>query len=307
MSDLKKLSEQDIIKRDGVLLAHKYELKDAKRCEGYACSIKLDGMRSIYDPETDKMYSRAGNEWNIPKYFTKYFPKIVLDGEMFIGVNSFRFTSIVKKKNPTEKEFRESGIKYHVFDGPYLKGTLIERLAQLKELCKDCENIVVVDHWISKNQQQVAEDLDRVEKEGHEGLMLRNPHSKYERKRSKDLLKVKSFFESEAEIIGYESGTGKYTNLLGAYTVRAVESGPSKKDQPPVGTLFSTGSGLTDEDRNNPLPLGTIITVKFWEIDSKSGVPRFPIYKGPRLDATVKVEKKTVKVEKKEEKKEEKE
>lgn len=36
-----------------------------------------------------------------------------------------------------------------------------------------------------------------------EGLMLRNPYSYYENKRTKNLLKVKKFFDAEAEIIGH--------------------------------------------------------------------------------------------------------
>ena len=36
--------------------------------------------------------------------------------------------------------------------------------------------------------------------------MLRKPHSKYEGKRSSTLLKVKTFFDAEAEVVRYEPG-----------------------------------------------------------------------------------------------------
>ena len=278
-------TEQEKIKIDGVLLAKTYELKDAKRCEGWLCFLKLDGIRGCWDPTTKTMCSRLGNVWSLPKYFTEDFPDVALDGELFCGLDNFKKCSIVKRKVPNDKEWINSGIKYHVFDAPYLKGTLVERLSQLKELCKNSKNIQVVDYWISNNQKQVYEDLDRYERLGHEGLMLRNPSSIYERKRSSNLLKVKSSYSCEAEITGYENGTGKYTDLLGSYSLKAVKSGGIEgKEVPVVGTVFSAGSGLTDEDRNNPLPIGSIITVKYAEIDNKSGVPRFPIYVGPRVD-----------------------
>jgi DNA ligase-1 len=40
--------------------------------------------------------------------------------------------------------------------------------------------------------------------------MLRDPNSLYVFKRSKTLLKVKTFNDNEAEVIGYEDGIGKF-------------------------------------------------------------------------------------------------
>ena len=281
-------TEQDLIKKDGVLLAQNYTLKEEKKCENWLCFLKYDGMRCIWDPKTKSPYSRLGSKWNFPKYFTEDFPDITMDGEMWCGPNQFKKCSIVKKKVPNEAEWKASGIKYIVFDAIYLKGNLVERLAQLKILCKDCKNIQVADYWISKNSEQVFEDLDRAQNDNHEGLMLRNPTSLYERRRSRDLLKVKSFSESEAEIIGYQQGTGRladFDKYIGGYEVRSIKSGSAEKDLIPEGIVFSTGSGMTDMDRINRLPIGTIITVKYFEIDSKSKIPRFPIFKGIRIDA----------------------
>ena len=62
-------------------------------------SEKLDGVRCIWDG--NKMLSRYGNVFNPPNYYCKYFPKIVLDGELFVGRKSFSETiSIVKRKEP---------------------------------------------------------------------------------------------------------------------------------------------------------------------------------------------------------------
>jgi DNA ligase-1 len=52
----------------------------------------------------------------------------------------------------------------------------------------------------------LKERLVEVQNLGGEGLMLRQPGSLYVGKRSKTLLKVKTFYDAEAKVIGYEAG-----------------------------------------------------------------------------------------------------
>ncbi len=42
-----------------------------------------------------------------------------------------------------------------------------------------------------------------------EGLMLRKPKSSYEHGRSSVLLKVKSFYDEEAKVVGHKKGEGR--------------------------------------------------------------------------------------------------
>jgi DNA ligase-1 len=53
-----------------------------------------------------------------------------------------------------------------------------------------------------------------------EGLMLRDPDSLYENRRSSSLLKVKTFYDDEAEVLGYKPGTGRCQGMVGALRVR---------------------------------------------------------------------------------------
>lgn len=109
---------------------------------------------------------------------------------------------------------------------------------------------------------------DKVIDNGGEGMMLRDPESMYERKRSFALLKVKKFEDSEATVIGHEDGKGRLTCLIGALVVK-------EKD----GTTFQIGSGFSDKQRTpeNIPKIGTQVTFKF-QGRSKQGVPRFPIF-----------------------------
>ena len=77
--------------------------------------------------------------------------------------------------------------------------------------------------------------MDSVLSEKGEGVMLKDPNSQYECKRSKYLLKVKRFEDTEAKVIGHLPGTGRLEGTLGAIRVR-------EKD----GTEFKIGSGFTD-------------------------------------------------------------
>jgi DNA ligase-1 len=99
-----------------------------------------------------------------------------------------------------------------------------------------------------------------------EGLMLRDPQGRYEGRRSKTLLKVKTFEDDEATVLGHEEGSGRCQGMCGA--LRVVNS---------WGAEFNIGSGMNDEIRRKPPKKGTIITYKYWGT-SKNKIPRFPIY-----------------------------
>jgi DNA ligase-1 len=104
--------------------------------------------------------------------------------------------------------------------------------------------------------------------------MLRDPDSYYENKRSRNLLKVKEFFDDEVVVIGYEMGEGRNENVLGALNIKWLD--------PKMGTTeFKVGSGFDDYQRSNYkklYPINTIITIKYFEIDKYSKKPRFPIF-----------------------------
>jgi len=68
-----------------------------------------------------------------------------------------------------------------------------------------------------------------------EGLMIKDPNSMYEPKRSKVLLKVKQFDDSEATVIGHNKGTGRCSGMLGALQVKLDN-----------GITFKIGSGFHD-------------------------------------------------------------
>jgi DNA ligase-1 len=237
---------------------------------GWWMSEKYDGLRGYWDGQ--KLWSRKGNLIHAPDYFLAELPRdIALDGELWIGHGKFEETmSIVRSEKPDDRWER---VRYMVFDAPQAKGTFEQRMQFLRENVSEGNRFVkVVAQERCQGVTQLLAERDRVVREGGEGLMLRQPESTYEARRSPTLLKVKPYDDAEATVIAHEPGKGKFAGKLGALRVRADD-----------GREFSIGSGLTDADRESPPPVGTVITYRFRGLTAK-GLPRFPSYLRIRRD-----------------------
>ncbi|KAJ3017211.1 hypothetical protein HKX48_003663 [Thoreauomyces humboldtii] len=257
-----------------VLLAQSWNLVTGQDPTGWWLSEKLDGVRSIWLPDEKKFYSRLGNPFTAPDWFIKDLPTdMSLDGELFCGRALFSQTvSVVKTHNSTEWH----RIKFHIFDAPSLTDKTFEhRQAAIAERFKKhpSPNVVMVKQEICRGRKHLMDMLEEVETDGGEGVMMRQPLSLYEGKRSKTLLKVKNFYDAEAKVLGHEVGKGKNSAVCGALQC-VMESGKN----------FRVGTGLTDADRRKPPPVGAIITYRFQEL-TNDGVPRFPSFVGIRIDA----------------------
>ncbi|KAL3860121.1 hypothetical protein ACJMK2_010286 [Sinanodonta woodiana] len=253
-----------------VLLAHKYVEGDIDPT-GWWLSEKLDGVRAYWNGRC--FYSRLGNAFVAPKWFTKDLPPdMCLDGELFGGRKQFQSTvSIVK--TPDHQHWNK--IKFHVFDIPSMEKEPFEkRMEAVQEYFDKAkpQYAVFVEQSRCKGTKHLEEELKKVLDKGGEGLMIRKPKSQYEKTRSHTLLKIKKFYDAEARVIGYEPGKGMNTGLVGA--LKCVMA---------CGKNFKVGSGLTQKDRRNPPKIGSIITYKFQEL-SNSGSPRFPTFVGIRID-----------------------
>lgn len=159
-------------------------------------------------------------------------------------------------------------LRYLVFDAPEQAGGFEERMAYLRE-CLRADSLLyaqVHQHELCRGEAHLTQELTRIESLGGEGLMLRQPASKYAVGRSHTLLKVKTFHDAEAVVVGHLPGKGRHKGRLGALQV-----------QLPDGTDFSVGTGLSDQQREAPPPIGAVITFRYQEL-TDAGVPRFPSF-----------------------------
>lgn len=237
---------------------------------GWWMSEKLDGVRAYWDGT--QFLSRQGNLYHAPDWFIEGLPKTPLDGELWIDRKAFQRTVSVVRRQDKNDQWRQ--VRYLVFDAPDQGGKFEERIEFLRDGANTWKN-----EFLEVHQQELCRDvthlraeLGRVEALGGEGLMLREPGSKYVAGRSFSLLKIKTFHDAEATVIGHEPGRGKHSGRLGALVV-----------QLPNGKQFSVGTGFSDRERASPPVIGSLIQFRYQEL-SDGGIPRFPSYVGLRTD-----------------------
>ena len=228
---------------------------------GWLMSEKLDGVRAYWDGH--QLYSRQGNRLAAPDWFTSKLPAFELDGELWIKRGHFEKTLSIVSRDSPHAGWRD--ISYNIFEVPNASGGLKSRLRQLQQYIGDhsLSHLKLIQQVICKNKKHLQQQLKLIEQKGGEGLVLRNPYSQYETGRSLNALKVKSFNDMEGQVIGYRLGKGKYKGKTGALWIQIAGD-----------KRFYIGSGLTDDERNNPPPLGSVITFKYQGFTAK-GIPRF--------------------------------
>ncbi|MCW5804858.1 MAG: DNA ligase [Deltaproteobacteria bacterium] len=251
-----------------VLLAHKWEVDHDPT--GWWMSEKLDGIRAYWDGET--FVSRNGNVFYAPDWFTTDLPADTLDGELWVGRKMFNKTTSIVRAGAANAEWRS--VQYVIFDAPNAKGGFEDRIAHAKKVIEraGAPHARVLEHDPCAGFAHLREELRRIEGLGGEGLMLRRPGSKYEVGRSQTLLKVKTFHDAEARVVGHSPGTGRHKGRLGALICEL-----------PSGIQFNVGTGFKDAERENPVKIGAVITFRYQEL-TEDGVPRFPAWVGERID-----------------------
>ncbi len=229
--------------------------------DGWWLSEKLDGVRGCWDGK--EMLSKSGRRINVPAWFLRNFPPFALDGELWTGRGDFsNIISIVSKDTPGPEWHK---IKYYIFDVPHKEDVFEKRMKKAEEWFRDNPSLyaAILEQKICGNNTHLAEELKKVEKLNGEGIMLRRPGSLYSTGRSRDILKVKTFHDAEAVVVSHIKGNGRNSMRMGSMRVRL-----------PDGKEFLIGTGFTDQERDNPPPIGSLITFKYKEIN-KSGIPRF--------------------------------
>jgi DNA ligase-1 len=251
-----------------VLLAERWD--NETDLSGWWMSEKLDGVRAYWDGK--QFLSRLGNVYHAPDWFLEGLPEVPLDGELWLARKAFQRTVSIARRQDKSDHWRE--LRYVVFDAPAHGAHFEARMAFFQEVIAKRKPPFAVahPHEVCRDLDHLRRELARVEELGGEGLMIRQPRSKYEVGRSLTLLKVKSFRDAEARVLEHQAGAGRHKGRLGALFVEMAD-----------GTRFAVGTGFSDAEREDPPPVGSVITFRYQEL-SEGGVPRFPSYVGVRDD-----------------------
>ncbi len=231
----------------------------------YLVSEKLDGVRAQWDGH--KLLFRSGGIVPAPSWFTANFPPVPLDGELWIARDQFDMVSgTVRKIIPVDADWKR--VHYMIFELPGAAGNFTERSQQINKLVLQSAApwLQAVAQTRGVDHNSLMRRLDDVMKLGGEGLMLHLADAPYLSGRHDVLLKLKHWLDSEAVLIGYMPGKGKYRGMTGALIM-----------QMPNGKRFRIGIGLSDTLRRQPPSIGTRITYRYQQL-TKAGLPRFPHY-----------------------------
>ena len=238
--------------------------KDDLHVAAWLMSEKLDGVRAYWDGK--KLISRGGKVFKTPAWFTKDFPPFEIDGELWSKRGDFdNISGIVRTQIPHEGWKQ---LTYNIFEVPNQKGGLEQRLKVLEIYLSTQPNryIKIIKQTTCKDKNHLKTFLKEIEDKGGEGVVIRNVNAPYINKRTSQALKVKSFDDTECEVVGYSKGKGKYKNVVGSLMCKMKN-----------GQIIKIGSGLSDKLRDNPPKIGIIITFKYQGL-TKNGKPRFPVF-----------------------------
>ena len=300
--------EQYVIPVFSCQLAQDCELHKKKLNGKKSLEVKLDGVRAvtvIYPTGKIDMFSRNGKELNnfnhIKDEISKTFnissikEALVLDGEIVSDDFQTLMKQIHRKKSSQNKD-----AKLFLFDLlplEYFKKGIYEKsyFSRIEQLKKINERFFVQSQVINIIDS-VNVDLDTEKGEiefknfnknsiinGYEGIMIKDPESFYECKRSTTWLKSKPFIEISLEVKDYEEGTGRNKGKLGAIIAEGIDGDKNFKT--------NVGSGFTDLQRkefweDKDKLIGQIIEIRADSIsksqDGENWSLRFPRFKSFR-------------------------
>jgi ATP-dependent DNA ligase len=268
------------------MLAAKWEDCKDKITYPIASQAKLDGIRCIVTK--NGMFSRNGKaiisaphiRESLEGLFKKH-PDLIFDGELYADkfANDFnKIVSLVKKTKPTDADLKESEkqIEYHIYDLPSSNNNFIKRMYDLGILFSTYLNLHpycrIVETYSCNNEDEVMELYGGYVEKGYEGQMLRID-GKYENKRSKNLLKHKSFVDDEYTILDIVEGEGNRTGTAGYMVFETIDGKPFKSNV--KGTWDETAEMLKSKKKL----IGKQATIKYFNL-TPDGIPRFPFVIG---------------------------
>ena len=315
VTTLNKVFGKGFIPKFDVQLAESYtkQKPGALKNKDVCITEKLDGFRIVYNPVQEKFFTRKGQEYEglehlipelndlcvaISEDNLVHGEDVVIDGELVHepveGLNSqelYALTSSAARKKGRHRD--KLKLQFHVFDfvplNEFMSGLTTLRYKARRSIMdvafvalNDLKHVkpVTVFYMGKFDEDILMTHLKQVEALGGEGLMINLMEGTYECKRTKKLLKVKTFKDADVLVTGIVEGTGKNLGKLGAVEVKFLHNGKEM--------TCEVGSGFTDDERliywEHPESIiGKVIEVKYFEVtqnekDKTKYSLRFPTF-----------------------------
>lgn len=282
-----------------------FEPQLAKQFEDYkdkvvyplALEDKINGIRCIITKKG--AFSRKGEEFfclehikeELAELFEKY-PQLILDGELYNPalkneLNKIASLVSVNRKitdvSAEDQERAKQIVEFWVYDGFNIS---LEGLASTKEspfnfrkealraILDNLSSVRFHDYSVVNNYEEILAEMKKVRAEKREGIMLKVLAAPYENKRSKNMLKLKVFYDDEFEVLGFEQGTGNWANKVKKVICKLkVPATNGKTDF--ESNIRGSMPVLAELWANRHQHIGKIVTVEYQEL-SPYGVPLIP-------------------------------
>lgn len=229
-------------------------------------------------PVATGLWSRYGNPVMAPDWFLDQLPPFILIGELWAGRGKFQLSRSIVAGDTPDPRFDQ--VQFRVYSAPSIEDvfqpgviknsnmlceiteetrdwvqlrashdsharTFHEELEFMKAHVNETDNLKVHEQHLVMDHDALNTFLEDVLGAGGEGLILRDPFSRWRPKRSKSILKWKPYLDAEAKIVGFVSGAeGRQGNVLGKIGALICETvGPKGK------VRFELGTGMTMEER----------------------------------------------------------
>ena len=283
---------------------HKKKLNGEKFLE-----VKLDGVRVItilYPNGKVDMFSRNGKELNnfnnlqeelIEKVRTNPInDALVIDGEV-VSKNFQELMKQIHRKEVVQNQdatlFLFDFLPLEKFKAGFYKKPYRSRTSSLEkwynEYIQNSDKIKLIEKKLVNLDSSAGLSVFRNFNnesivQGYEGIMIKDPESFYECKRSTTWLKLKPVIEISLEVKNFEEGTGRNLGKLGAIIAEGIDNGKFFK--------LNIGSGFSDKQRESFWKdkhklIGQIVEIKADSISkSQDGeywslrFPRFKCFRG---------------------------
>lgn len=264
-----------------------WKTTDSTDSFGVYAQPKLDGMRcfavckdgQVTLLSRDNVVIETMSHISTEIRMKLYQEGLILDGELYVHGENFQTNmKYIKKytKGLSEK------IGFHIYDVPSFKGPYATRKMYLEGIAKDksYEYLGFVFTQKLTDENHLTEMHGRFLEDGFEGTMVRHSNEEYKfNGRSSQLLKYKDFKDITCKIvhIGPANRRPKWGRPVVEWTTPSGET-----------VKFACGTKMTHKQREELLTnakdyIGKTAEVRYFE-EYETGVPRFPVMVGIRLD-----------------------
>lgn len=303
---------KNLIPEYPVMLASKGDKKSFDYLESlvgkdnFVVQTKCDGGRVnvMVDERGNVTYrSRNGSELNLHGFFDAQFREhrgFVFDGELLARdddngivdrkIGNGLYTKAVRGTLSAKEASKLCMVVWDViptdeFNAGQGSMSYRDRLRVLMDYSSkfNAAIVTIVESKIVHTIKEVQEFYELMRSRGEEGAIVKVASSRWEDRRSKNMVKMKAEETCDAVVVGVIEGSGKYAGMIGSLECESS-----------CGLLkFNVGSGFNDDDRKKDpsFYMGKIVEVAYNEIISSKGKTTkslfLPIYKQVRYDKNV--------------------